>query len=165
MTAMTIRVRVNPDDDEYVIFGDVGDWNGQHWLGQRTGGRWTGWEWTADVADWPEFELTISNSSLIPDRPPVEPIPLAGHPMAGRFPWPLVSYWAALRQAGHRTGAGVRPVASRAGTGDSGVQQVPMSVGESERNRVNVAPLDAGERGSEVSGEFGVGSVPLGELS
>jgi len=40
-----------------------------------------------------------------------------------------------------------------------------MSVGESERNRVNVAPLGAGERGSEVSGEFGVGSVPLGELS
>ena len=65
MTAMTIRVRVNPaddDDDEYVIFGDVGDWNGQHWLGQRTGGRWTGWEWTADVADWPEYELTIPNS-------------------------------------------------------------------------------------------------------
>jgi len=45
VTAMTIRVRVNPaDDDEYVIFGYVGDRNGQHWLCQRTGGRWTGWE-------------------------------------------------------------------------------------------------------------------------
>ena len=65
-----------------MIFGDVGDWNGQHWLGRRTG-RWIGWEWTADVADWPEFELTISNSSLIPDRPPVEPIPET----AWRPPW------------------------------------------------------------------------------
>ena len=27
-----------------MIFGDVGDRNGQHWLCQRTGGRWTGWE-------------------------------------------------------------------------------------------------------------------------
>ncbi len=60
MRATTIRVRVNPaDDDEYVIFADAEDRNGQHWLGQRSGGRWTGWEWTADVADWPEYELTI----------------------------------------------------------------------------------------------------------
>jgi len=45
VTAMTIRVRVNPtDDDKYVIFADMRDRAGQHWLGQRTGSRWTGWE-------------------------------------------------------------------------------------------------------------------------
>ncbi|MCA1677153.1 MAG: hypothetical protein LC799_34900 [Actinobacteria bacterium] len=60
MTATTIRVRVNPTDtDEYVIYADAGDWNGQRWLSQRSGGWWTGWECNDHVADWPEFELRI----------------------------------------------------------------------------------------------------------
>lgn len=38
MTAHTIRVQVNPADaDEYVIYADAGDTDGQRWLGQRTG--------------------------------------------------------------------------------------------------------------------------------
>lgn len=54
----TIRVRVNPtDDDQYVIYADADDCDTQRWIPQRTGGRWTGWEYDNRVADWPEFEL------------------------------------------------------------------------------------------------------------
>ncbi len=57
---MTIRVRINRCiRDEYVIYADAGDENGQRWLGQRSGGWWTGWEYGTNVVDWPEFELRI----------------------------------------------------------------------------------------------------------
>lgn len=63
MRARTIRVRVNPADaDEYVIYADAGDTDGQRWLGQRTGGCWTGWEYGTNVTAWPEYQLTL------PDR-------------------------------------------------------------------------------------------------
>lgn len=65
----TIRVRVNPADaDEYAIYADVDDRDGQWWLGQRSGGRWTGWEYNERVADWPEFKLTIPVTEQLTER-------------------------------------------------------------------------------------------------
>ncbi len=67
-----IRVRVNPADaDEYAIYADADDGDGQWWLGQRSGGRWTGWEHNERVVDWPEFELTIPS--------PGYPVPTVEH--------------------------------------------------------------------------------------
>lgn len=61
----TIRVRVNPaDNGEFAVYVDPED-RAQRWV--RSGGAVVGWEWNTDVADWPEFELTIPE--LAPETP------------------------------------------------------------------------------------------------
>jgi len=63
VTARTVRVRVNPaDPDEYMIYADPADTDGQHWLLLRPDGQYDRWEYDGYVVDWTEFELTIPRS-------------------------------------------------------------------------------------------------------
>lgn len=60
MTTATIRVRINPaDNDEYVIYIDPEDQE-QPWV--RAGGAVIGWEYSEYVADWPEYQLHLPTS-------------------------------------------------------------------------------------------------------